>query len=211
MDIFISSFEKCLLKSIACFWIGFCNCYCWGGHFKQHILKKILKTEVIKGSMNQYTVCTVPWELLRSMGLSGGLIWFVYWLCYLYIFASIQLCIPALPFGVSMFVYKNFSFQLGVLIRFFWGKPEDPVFSVMHKGNSHKLWWRPERLTYRWRVETSLNGVQSGNVSLPVLSYWWSFSVEVRFSSVNSSSIAAISGCLLTLYLLLYLCIDLSV
>ena len=146
-----------------------------------------LKSSKEAWANTQWVQCTGNcWGAWGFLVVSYGL--FIDYVIYTFLHQSD--CVPALPFGVSMFVYKNFSFQLGVLIRFFWGKPEDPVFSVMHKGNSYKLWWRSERLVYRWRIETSLYGVHSGKCIAPCsfllieLSkiFWWSFSVEARLS-----------------------------
>lgn len=96
--------------------------------------------------------------------------WWSHMVCLL-IMLFIHFCINLIVYQLFLLVLACLSIRIFLsnwcLNQIFLGKPEDPVFSVMHKGNSYKLWWRPERLTYRWRIETSLYGVHSGKCIAP--------------------------------------------
>lgn len=76
---FIFIFGEMLSIQVYCLFLNCtCNCCGWGGPFKQHILKKILKTEVIKGSMKPTHSVQSALGTAEELRLSGGLIWFVY-------------------------------------------------------------------------------------------------------------------------------------
>lgn len=62
----------------------------------------------------------------------------------LLIMLFIHFCINLIVYQLFLLVLACLSIRIFLsnfwcLNQIFWGKPEDPVFSVMHKGNSYKL------------------------------------------------------------------------